>query len=120
GERQADRSGGPAALPGNEAGGRARGRRGHGRPSWAAKRAPCPQAGRADRLRNQHRPRQPRAADAVRQGGVRKVIRVLDGPTIEALAPHEEVIPWMREAMRLVSAGETAMPLRQVHAYGDE
>jgi ornithine cyclodeaminase len=47
------------------------------------------------------------------------VMRVLDGPTLRALAPAEDVIAWMRQAMTLVSAGETVMPLRQVHAYGE-
>lgn len=48
------------------------------------------------------------------------LIRVLDGPTIEALAPAEDAIAWMREAMSLVSDGATVMPLRQVYAYGED
>jgi ornithine cyclodeaminase len=50
---------------------------------------------------------------------MRYLIRVLDGATIMALAPADDAIFWMREAMALVSEGATAMPLRQVHAYGD-
>lgn len=47
------------------------------------------------------------------------MIRILDGPTIHALAPPADAIAWMRDAMLLVSGGETVMPLRQVHAYGE-
>ena len=48
------------------------------------------------------------------------MIRALDRSTISALAPPEDVIFWMREAMTLVSGGATAMPLRQVFTYGDD
>jgi ornithine cyclodeaminase len=48
------------------------------------------------------------------------MIRVLDGPTICALAPADDIIFWMREAMSLVSGGKTVMPLRQVHSYGED
>ncbi len=45
---------------------------------------------------------------------------VIDGDTARQLAPVGDLIPWVREAMRITSRGDVELPLRRALALPDE
>ena len=46
-------------------------------------------------------------------------LRFIDGPTVHELAPLDELIGWMREAMRMASGNDVEMPLRRALVLPD-